>query len=82
MEVKIWGVTEGPISIDEVSEEDLEMAPEGSKYFMVCKTEIDGEINEDNFWFEDFDDAYEWKKHFVSSIEPIVVDMNSDGKYN
>jgi hypothetical protein len=49
---------------------------------MVCKTEIDGEINEDNFWFEDFDDAYEWKKHFINSIEPIVVDMNSDGKYN
>ena len=62
MEVKIWGVTEGPISIDEVSDQELEMAPEGSKYFMVCRTEIDGIIGEDNFWFEDFDDAYEWKR--------------------
>ena len=51
MEVKIWGVTEGPIGIDEVSDEDLEYAPEGSKYFMVCRTEIDGEINEDAAWY-------------------------------
>ena len=82
MEVKIWGVTEGPIAIEEVSELELEMAPDGSKYFMVCRTEIDGVVGEDNFWFEDFEDAYEWKKHFINSIEPIVVDMNSDGKYN
>ena len=49
---------------------------------MVCKTEVDGELGDDNFWFEDFDDAYEWKKHFMKNIEPIVVDMPSDGKYN
>ena len=38
MEVKIWGVVEGPISIEEIKDpEDLDYAPEGSKYFMVCK---------------------------------------------
>ncbi len=82
MEVKIWSVTEGPIGIEEVDDEDLEYAPEGSKYFMVCKTEIDGEIHEDNFWFEDFDDAYEWKKHFTKSIDPIIIDMPSRPEYN
>jgi hypothetical protein len=82
MEVKIWGVTEGPIAIEEVSEEELEMAPDGSKYFMVCRTEIDGVVGEDNFWFEDFDDAYEWKKHFMNSIDPIVIDMNGTSAYN
>ena len=82
MEVKIWGVTEGPIAIEEVSEEELEMAPDGSKYFMVCRTEIDGVVGEDNFWFEDFDDAYEWKKHFMKSIDPIVIDMSGTSAYN
>jgi hypothetical protein len=82
MEVKIWGVTEGPIAIEEVSELELEYAPDGSKYFMVCRTEIDGVIGEDNFWFEDFDDAYEWKKHFMKSIDPIVIDMDGTGAYN
>ena len=82
MEVKIWGVTEGPIAIEEVSEVELEMAPDGSKYFMVCRTEIDGVVGEDNFWFEDFDDAYEWKKHFMKSIEPFVIDMDGTSAYN
>ena len=82
MEVKIWGVTEGPIAIEEVSEEELEMAPIGSKFFMVCRTEIDGVVGEDNFWFEDFDDAYEWKKHFMKSIDPIVIDMDGTNAYN
>ena len=82
MEVKIWGVTEGPIAIEELSELELEMAPDGSKYFMVCRTEIDGVVGEDNFWFEDFDDAYEWKKHFMKSIDPIVIDMDGTNAYN
>jgi len=82
MEVKIWGVTEGPIAIEEISDEDFLLAPENAKYFMVCRTEIDGVIGEDNFWFEDFDDAYEWKKHFMKNIEPIVVDMDATSEYN
>ena len=82
MEVKIWGVTEGPIAIEEVSEEELEMAPIGSRFFMVCRTEIDGVVGEDNFWFEDVDDAYEWKKHFMKSIGPIVIDMDGTSAYN
>lgn len=82
MEVKIWGVCEGPISIEEVPDEELDSAPEGSNYFMVCKTEVDGAMGEDNFWFEDFEDAYEWKQHFAKSIDPIVIDMNSSDEYN
>lgn len=83
MEVKIWGVIEGPISIEDVDDpDDLDYAPEGSKYFMVCRTEIEGEIADDNFWFEDFDSAYEWQDHFSKTIDPIVIDMTSDNKYN
>lgn len=83
MEVKIWGVLQGPTSINDIYDpEQLDNAPEGSKYFMVCKTEIDGEIADDNFWFDDFDSAYEWQKHFSESIDPIIVDMTSDPEYN
>ena len=48
----------------------------------MCKSEIDGVMGEDNFWFEDFDSAYEWKKHFMNSIEPLVVDMPDTPEYN
>ena len=80
MEIKIWGIVEGPTSVDEFDEE-YEI-PDGSQYFMLCKVEIDGEIEIDNFWFEDFDDAYEWVSYFSKTVEPLTIDMGSDPKYN
>ena len=79
MKVKVWGVMEGPIAVEDVEDSDI---PMGSNYFLVCKSEIDGVMGEDNFWFEDFESAYEWKKHFMKSIEPLVVDMPDDSGYN
>jgi hypothetical protein len=78
MEVKIWRVLQGPISVEESGEE----APEGAKWFMVCQAEVDGVLGEDNFWFEEFDDAYEWESHFKKSIDPIVIDMDGSSGYN
>ena len=78
MKVKVWGVIEGPTSVDETEEE----FPEGAKYFMICKAEVNGVLGEDNFWFEDFDDAYEWQSYFKSHIDPIVIDMDYDDVYN
>lgn len=49
---------------------------------MVCQAEVDGVLGEDNFWFEEFDDAYEWETHFKKSIEPIVIDMGNGPEYN
>ena len=73
MTIKVWGILEGPVSLEEVDDED-ENVPEGSGWFMVCKTEIDGKIEPANFWFESMDHAYEWQKHFAKSIEPLIVD--------
>ena len=73
MTIKVWGILEGPVSLEEVDGED-ENVPEGSGWFMVCKTEINGKIEPANFWFESMDHAYEWQKHFAKSIEPLVVD--------
>ena len=78
MEIKIWRVLQGPISVEESGEE----SPEGAKWFMVCQAEVDGVLGEDNFWFEDLDDAYEWESHFKKSIDPIVIDMDSSFGYN
>ena len=73
MTIKVWGILEGPVSLEAVDGED-ENVPEGSGWFMVCKTEIDGKIEPANFWFESMDHAYEWQKHFAKSIEPLIVD--------
>ena len=79
MKVKVWGVMEGPIAVEDIEDNDV---PIGSNYFLVWKSEIDGIMGADNFWFEDFDSAYEWKKHFMKSIEPLVVDMPDTPEYN
>ena len=80
MEVKIWGIVQGPISIEDVDDSELDDAPPDSKYFMVCKSEIDGVMGEDNFWFEELEDAYELQKHFSKNIDPILETFgdNSD----
>ena len=78
MIVKIWDVIEGPISIEEYPDE----APDGANWYMVCRTEVDGVMSDDNFWFEEFDDAYEWESHFKKSIEPLVIDMTTMYGYN
>ena len=49
---------------------------------MVCRTEVDGEMSDDNFWFEEFEDAYEWESHFKKSIEPLEIDMTTMYGYN
>ena len=45
MEIKIWGITEGPISVEDF-DEDYDV-PEGSTHYMVCTVEIDGDLEED-----------------------------------
>ena len=79
MKVKVWGVMEGPIAVEDIEDSDV---PIGSNYFLVCKSEIDGVMGEDNFWFDDFDSAYEWKKHCMKSIEQLDVDMPDVPEYN
>ena len=73
MSIKVWGILEGPVNINEVDENEEDL-PEDVGWFMVCKAEIDGEIQPVNFWFETMDHAYTWQKHFAKSIEPLIVD--------
>ena len=77
MTIKVWGIIEGPIDLDEVDyedEEDEDELPDDAGWFMVCKTEIDGKIEPCNFYFRSMDDAYAFQKHFYTSIEPLIID--------
>ena len=80
MEVKVWEILQGPIAVEDFKE-DYE-PPEGSQHLLVCRVEIDGQLEEDNFWFEDLNDAYEWVKYFSKTAEPLIIDTGSDPEYN
>ena len=66
--VKVWGVIEGPMGVDE----DGELL-----YCNLCKVEINGKIEHGEYYFDNFDDAYEWVKHFQKFLEPIEIDLNA-----
>jgi hypothetical protein len=71
----IWGVVEGPISIDEFPEEELEHMDidEGYEWMLVCKIEEDGKIGLANFWYPTLDEANAVKWYFDSNIEPLEI---------
>ena len=69
--IKVWGIIEGPIAIEDLP--DDEEVPEFMGYLLVCKAEIEGKIEDVNFWFADLNQAYEWRKHFNKNIEPLEV---------
>ena len=71
MSVKIWGIISGPTSRDDCP--NSEDWPDHSNYTLICKTEIDGEVFDTNFYFEDLDDAYIWSAHFYDNIDTLVI---------
>lgn len=80
MRVKVWKILEGPTSVDDLP--NTEQYPEGARWFLVCKAEVDGVMGEDLFWFEDLEDAYGWQKYLLESFEPLVIDMAEGSGYN
>lgn len=65
---KVWRVIEGPY-------ED-----EFNTWWLVCLVEDveDSELFEDEIPFINFDAAYDFKKHFDSSIDPIVLEFEQE----
>ena len=63
IKVKVWGVIEGPMGVDEGGE---------LLYCNLCKIEINGKIEHGEYYFDNFDDAYEWVKHFQKFLEPLL----------
>ena len=76
--VKVWGVVQGPMSVDDLPDDEEMPEDKDMEWFMVCKTEVCGVVEDTNFWFEDLDQAYTWQKYFTKQIEPIVIEGDVD----
>jgi|TARA_R110002167_G_scaffold109195_1_gene278407 hypothetical protein len=66
--VKVWGVIEGPMG----RHEDDQLV-----YCNLCKIEVDGKVEDAEYYFDNFDEAYEWVKHFQKFLEPIEIDVSA-----
>ena len=66
--MKVHRVLEGPFDIED-----------GDEVYMLCLSETDGELEEIELYFDTFDEAYTFKKHFDKSIEPIILANPSEG---
>jgi hypothetical protein len=62
VEMKIHRVVSGPYDEDEV-------------IWNLCLVEIDGELEQVELFFDDFDSAYTMVKYFLTSINPIVLKL-------
>ena len=76
MSVKIWGIISGPTSREDTP--DSEDWPIDAEFVLVCKAEVDGDVFDGNFYFEELNDAYEWSSYFYDSIEPLVISGYKD----
>jgi len=76
--VKVWDILAGPISVED--NENLKEFPEECQQLLICKAEVDGEVETVHYWFETIEDANEWVKHFRASIEPLEI--NYGGEYD
>ena len=77
--MKIWGIVQGPISVRDLPGQDY---PDGAKWYHECRVEIDGEMDVVPYWFYDLDSAYEMKKHFDTTIEPLEIKINYGELYD
>jgi hypothetical protein len=74
----IWGVMDGPYSVEDFPEEDLEYMgiEDGYEWMLVCKIEEDGAVGLANFWYQTLDEALAVKYYFDSNIEPLEIDSD------
>lgn len=71
----IWGVIDGPYSVEDFPQDELEYMgiEDGYEWMMVCKIEEDGEIGLANFWYATLDEALQVKYYFDTNIEPLEI---------
>lgn len=65
----IWGIVEGPVSSRDIP--DCGFPPDYA--MMVFKVSRGEEVFDAEFWFENFDDAYVFVKHFKENFTPITL---------
>jgi hypothetical protein len=69
----VWGVVDGPYTLYEEDDEDDEDAE--TPYYNICKVNVtnDPEVFHTEIYFDSFSEAYDMKRHFDKSIEPIYL---------
>ena len=80
---KIWTVSEGPFSVEELLYDegyDLCDISEDGEYLVVCMVEEDNKLREEEFWFDEKEDAYNFKKYVDSRME--AIEFNDDGSFS
>ena len=78
MSIKIWDIVSGPISKED--SDDPDDYPNNCDYMLVCKVELNGKIVDVDYWFEHLEDADAWIQHFKTSIEPLEIFSEGNGK--
>jgi hypothetical protein len=71
--LQIWCILHGPISVDDMPEEEIPEGATDRSAYMVLKIAADDRVFDAEFWFDDMDDAYEIVKHFSTNIEPLTL---------
>jgi len=72
--LQIWGILHGPISANEMPDDEVPDEATDRSVYMVLKIADNLRVFDAEFWFDDMDDAYEIVKHFKTSIEPLSLD--------
>jgi len=76
--LKIWAMVEGPIHFSDLPAEEREDYYGGDlEWFAICKVEVDGKLEDHEFYFETLDQAYQWKNYFVENMEALEVDSDN-----
>ncbi len=79
---KVWAMIEGPYHYTDLPPEDIKDYPHVGEldWFAVCKVEVDGRLEDHDFFFESLDQAYQWKRYFDNNMEALEIDK-SDNNY-
>ena len=80
---KIWAVSQGPFSIEELLYDegyDLCDISEDGEYLVVCMVEEDDKLREEEFWFDEKEDAYKFKNFIDTKME--AIEFTDDGSFS
>ena len=72
--IKVWAMIEGPIHKSDLPKEEQENYYGGAlEFFAVCKVEVNGRLEDHEFYFDTLDQAYQWKRYFEENMEALEI---------
>lgn len=79
--VKIWHIIDGPFGLGDIPEEEWPFIDSyGNRVedydehvYLVAKVEYEGQVSDVEYWFEDFNSAYDVVKKLKTQIDPVVM---------